>query len=120
MLGRILLTLGGLVLIGTAAFHGSGAGMVAGWLGGERGALLQILWFIPSLDWAAVGLAWLFIAWRGSARLAPLVWLLALIPAGAAAMVASAVGPAFLGVWLLAGAALLALLGSIALPRNAA
>ncbi len=120
MLGRILLTLGALVLIGTAAFHGSGAGMVAGWLGGERGALLQTLWFIPTLDWAAVGLAWLFIAWRGSARLAPLVWLLALIPGGAAAMVAAAVGPAFLGVWLLAGATLLALLGSIALPRDAA
>ena len=120
MLGRVLLTLGALVLIGTAAFHGSGAQMVAGWLGGERGALLQTLWFIPTLDWAAVGLVWLFIAWRGSQRSAPLVWLTALIPGGAAAMVAAAVGPAFLGVWLLAGATLLALLGSIALPRSAA
>jgi hypothetical protein len=118
MLGRILLTVGALVLIGTAAFHGSGAQMVSGWLGGERGAMLQTLWFIPVLDWAAVGLAWLFIAWRGGNRLAPLVWLLALIPAGAAAMVASSVGPYFVGVWLLAGAALLAVLGSIALPRS--
>lgn len=118
MLGRILLTLGALVLIGTAAFHGSGAGMVAGWLNGERGALLQILWFIPALDWVVVGLAWLFIAWRGTNRFAPLVWVLALVPAGAAAMVASAVGPNFLGVWLLAAAALLAVLGSIALPRT--
>ena len=117
MLGRLLLVLAALVLIGTAAFHASGGGMVAGWLGGERGALLQTLWFIPALDWAGVGLAWLFIAWRGNARFAPLVWLLALIPAGAAAMVAASVGPGFLGVWLLAGAALLALLGSIALPR---
>jgi len=120
MLGRIMLTLGALALIGTAAFHGSGAQMVAGWLGGERGALLQTLWFIPTLDWATVGLAWLFIAWRGSNRLAPIVWLTALVPGGAAAMVASAVGPAFLGVWLLAGATLLALLGSAALPRDPA
>ncbi len=120
MLGRILLALAALVLIGTAAFHGSGADMVAGWLGGERGALLQTLWLIPTLDWAAVGLAWLFIAWRGTTRLAPLVWLLALIPGGAAAMVAAAVGPAFVGVWLLGAATLLALLGAIALPRNAA
>ncbi len=118
MLGRVLLVLAGLVLIGTAAFHGSGGAMVAGWLGGERGALLQILWFIPSLDWAVVGLAWLFIAWRGTTHLAPLIWVLALVPAGAAAMVASAVGPNFVGVWLLAAAALLAVLGSIALPRT--
>jgi hypothetical protein len=117
MLGRTLLTLGALLLIGTAAFHGSGAATVAGWLGGERGALLQTLWFIPVLDWATVGLAWLYIAWRGGSRLAPLVWLLALIPAGAAAMIAASVGPNFVGVWLLAGAALLALLGSVALPR---
>jgi hypothetical protein len=119
MLGRILLTLGALVLIGTAAFHASGGSMVSGWLGGERGAVLQMLWFLPALDWALVGLAWLFIAWRGGHRLAPLVWVLALIPAGAGAMVANAVGPAFLGLWLLAGATLLALLGSIALPRTA-
>jgi hypothetical protein len=119
MLGRILLTLGALVLIGTAAFHASGAAMVSGWLGGERGILLQMLWLIPTLDWAVVGLAWLFIAWRGSHRMAPLVWVLALIPGGAAVMVANAVGPAFLGLWLLAGATLLALLGSIALPRAA-
>ena len=117
MLGRILLTLGALVLIGTAALHGSGAQMVAGWLGGERGLLLQTLWFIPVLDWATVALVWLFIAWRGDSRLGPLVWLLALVPGGAAAMVAASVGPYFVGVWLLAGATLLALLGSIALPR---
>ena len=117
MLGRALIALAGLVLIGTAAFHASGGAMVAGWLGGERGMLLQILWYFPALDWAAVGLAWLFIAWRGSQRFAVLVWLLAIIPAGAAALVAAAMGPYFLGAWLLAGATLLALLGSIALPK---
>jgi|GEM_PF-3931341 len=118
MLGRLLLALAALVLIGTAAFHGSGAGMVAGWLGGERGAVLQMLWLIPTLDWSVVGLAWLLIAWRGSRRMAPLVWVLALIPGGAAAMVAATAGPAFIGFWLLAGATLLALLATIALPRH--
>jgi hypothetical protein len=120
MLGRILLTLGALVLMGTAAFHASGGAIVAGWLGGQRGAVLQMLWFIPALDWAVVGLAWLYIAWRGSRHMAPLVWVLALIPGGAAAMVASAAGPIYLGMWLLAAATLLAVLGSIALPRRAA
>lgn len=117
MLGRVLLILGGLVLIGTAGFHASGGGMVAGWLGGERGLMLQVLWYVPALDWAIVGLAFLLLAWRGRRPHAPLVWLLALVPAGAAAMVAMAVGASFLGVWLLAGAALFAVLGSIALPR---
>jgi len=117
MLGRILLALGALVLLGTAAFHATGAETVAGWLSGERGVLLQMLWIIPTLDWAVVALAWLVIAWRGSRRAAPLIWILAAVPAGAAAMIAATVGPAFLGLWLLAGAALLALLGSIALPE---
>jgi hypothetical protein len=117
MLGRIMLALGAVVLLGTAAFHASGGPMVAGWLSGERGAVLQMLWYIPTLDWAVVGLAWLFIAWRGDHRLRWLVWLLAAIPGGAAAMVASAVGPNFLGLWLLAGATLLAALGALALPR---
>ncbi len=119
MLGRVLLSLSALILIGTGAFHATGSSMVAGWLGGERGALLQMLWWLPTLDWLVVALAWLFIAWRGDRRLAPLVWLLALAPAGAAALVAGTVGPAFLGLWLLAGATLLAVLGSIALPRTA-
>jgi hypothetical protein len=51
--------------------------------------------------------------------MAPLVWVTALVPGGAAVMVANAVGPTFLGLWLLAGATLLAMLGSIALPRAA-
>lgn len=118
MPGRVLLILAGLVLIATAAFHASGGAMVAGWLPGERGSLLQALWFIPTLDWTTVGLAWLYIAWRGTTRLAPLVSVLALIPAGAAAMIAASVGPNFLGVWLLGAAALLAVLGSITLPRT--
>ncbi|HEY0114824.1 MAG TPA: hypothetical protein VGB54_03795 [Allosphingosinicella sp.] len=120
MLGRILLGLGALVLIGTAAFHASGGPAVAGWLGGERGTVVQLLWYIPTLDWAAVGVAWLFIAWRGSARERGLVWLLALIPGGAALMAGMSIGPAFVGLWLLAAATLLALLGSIALPRHPA
>jgi len=120
MLGRAFLTLGGLVLLGTAAFHATGGPMVAGWLGGERGAVLQMLWYIPTLDWSVVALAWLLIAWWGNHRLAPLVWILALIPGFAAALVAATVGPTFLGLWLLAGATLLAVLGSIALPRATA
>lgn len=117
MAARLLLTIASLILIGTAAFHATGAPTVMGWLSGERAALLAALWYMPAFDWLATGLAWLAIAWRGDRRLAPLVWLLALIPAGAAAAIAVSVGPNFLGVWLLAGATALALAGSLLLPR---
>lgn len=119
MLGRILLTLGALTLIGTAVFHVTGGADAAAWLRGERGAVMQLLWNMPTLDWIVVGIVWLLIAWRGTQTAAPIVWVLALVPFGAAAMIASALGPAFLDMWLLAGAALLAALGALALPKRA-
>ena len=119
MLGRILLALGALILIGTAVFHVTEGAETAAWLRGERGAVMQLLWHIPSLDWIVVGIAWLLIAWRGTQVSAPIVWVLALVPFGTAAMIASALGPAFLDMWLLAGAALLASLGALALPKRA-
>ena len=120
MLGRAMLTVAGLLLVGTAAYHALGGPMVAGWLSGERGLVLELLWHAAGLAWGVVGAGWLLIAWRGDGRALPLVWLLALIPAGSAAMIAYALGPTFLGFWLLAVATVLALLGSIALPKVSA
>jgi hypothetical protein len=117
MLGRALLALAGVTLVGTAILHGLGGQMVSGWLAGERRVVLELLWYAAGLPWAVVGVAWLLIAWRGDRRVQVLVWLLALIPGGAAAMIAYGLGPTFVPMWLLAGAALLAVLGSIALPR---
>lgn len=117
MLARVLLLLAALLLLGAAGLHLSGGGAITGWLPGERGAVVQILWHLPGLDWIAVSSAWAFLAWRGTQRLAPLVWLLALIPAAAAVAIAGVLGAAFIGAWLLAGAALLAVLGSLALPK---
>lgn len=116
MLSRILLGLASLFLLAAAGLHYSGAGAVANWLSGERGIVLQILWYLPGLDWIVVAAAFGFISWRGDKRFAPLVWLLALIPASAAVAIAAVLGAAFVGAWLLAGAALLAVLGSVALP----
>ncbi len=118
MLARILLLLASLLLLGAAGLHLSAGGAVAGWLPGERGAVVQILWYLPGLDWIAVALAWAFVAWRGNQRFAPIVWLMALVPAGAAVAIAAVLGAAFVGAWLLAGAALLAVLGSLALPKG--
>lgn len=117
MLGRGLLALAALILIGTAVWHGLGGTEAAGWLRGERGVVVQALWFVPTLDWTVIASVWLGIAVRGTARSAPIVWLLALVPFGAAALIAGTLGPAFLTMWLLAGAALFAVLGGMALPK---
>lgn len=118
MLARILLILAALLLFAAAGLHLSSGGAAAGWMSGERGAVIQLLWHLPGLDWIAVALAWLFVAWRGTRRLAPILWLTAVVPAGAAAAIAAVLGSTFIGAWLLASAALLAVLGSLALPRN--
>lgn len=117
MLARSLLLIAALLLLAAAGLHLAGGGAVAGWLPGERGAVVQILWHLPGLDWIAVALAWAILAWRGNQRFAPVVWLTALIPAAAAVAIAAVLGVAFIGAWLLAGAALLAVLGSLVLPK---
>lgn len=118
-LARILILLGAALLLGTAAFHTSGGAMVAGWLDGERGAILRMLWYAPPLDWLVVSLIWGFVAWRGRRDMAPLVWIAAIIPLGVAAMMSAAIGLDFPGIWMLAGAAILAIVGSLRLPRAA-
>lgn len=118
MLARLLLLLAALLLLVAAGLHLAGGGAVAGWLSGERGAVVQIVWHLPGFDWIAVALAWAFMAWHGKHRHAPMVWLLALIPAAAAVAIATVLGADFIGAWLLAAAALLAVLGSLALPRS--
>jgi hypothetical protein len=118
-LSRVLLALAALLLFATAAFHASGGAMVSSWLDGDRGAILRLLWYVPTIDWAVIGLLWLFVAWRGDARSAPLVWISAIVPLAVAIMLARAVGPGFPGIWMLTGAVLLAVAGSFRLRRRA-
>jgi len=114
--GRWLLVAAAVLLFATAVFHASGGAMVAGWLPGARGAILTSLWYVPVVDWSVVGLVWLFVAWRRERRFAPIVWLSALIPLTVAALLIAAVGPGHPGIWMLIGAAALALLGAARLP----
>jgi hypothetical protein len=109
---RILLIAGALLLLATAAFHSSGGSMVSGWLQGDRGKILQLLWFLPPIDWGVVALVWLYVAWRPDRRFAPLVWLTAIIPLVMAIMLIAAVGAGFPGIWMLLGAAALASIGA--------
>lgn len=118
MLARALLFIATVLLLAAAGLHLSGGGAISGWMSGERGAVVQILWHLPGFDWVVVALAWAYVGWRADRRMAPLVWLLSIIPAGAAIAVAGVLGAAFVGAWLLAGAALLAILGAMALPKK--
>ena len=117
---RILLGLGALLLIATAAFHGSGGGMVSGWLEGDRGKILQMLWFVPPIDWVVVALVWAFVGWRHDVGFAPLVWLTAIIPLSVALMLIATVGAAFPGVWMLLGAVAMAVAGAARLRQRVA
>ena len=111
-LGRLLLAIASVILFATAAFHASGASTVSGWLPGQRGAILDVLWIVPVVDWAIVGILWLAIAWKDDRRLAPLVWISALVPLLMAVLLVKAVGPGFPGIWLLVAAAVLAVIGA--------
>jgi hypothetical protein len=110
---RSLLALGAALLLATALFHGSSGGMVSGWLDGQRGEMLRALWYLPSLDWLVVAAIWGVAAARPSARYTPILLLTALMPLGAAAFVAGAVGVGFPGVWMLIGAGLAAAAGAL-------
>ena len=109
---RLCLGLAALLLFATAAFHASGAGMVSGWLPGQRGEVLGVLWMVPVIDWAIVGILWLVTAWKADSRLAPLVWISAIVPLLVAILLIKAVGPTHPGIWMLIGAALLAAVGA--------
>jgi hypothetical protein len=118
-LGRILLGIGAVILFAAAAFHASGAAQAATWAQGTRGEILRLLWAVPTIDWAIVGIIWLAIAWYDDRRLAPLVWISAAIPLLVAVLLVKAVGIGFPGSWLLAMAALLAVIGSVRLGQTA-
>jgi hypothetical protein len=111
--GRMLLGAGALLLALTAAVHALGSAMVSSWLEGERGLVLRMLWFVPSIDWIVVALVWAYAAFRPDARLAWLVWLTAIIPFSIAIMLISSAGFGFFGIWMLLGAVALASLGAV-------
>ena len=65
--GRLLLAVGAVLLLATAAIHASGCLMVSEWtesLGPERISGLQLVWLTDSLSWAVTALIWLAASWR--------------------------------------------------------
>lgn len=111
-LARALLIAGAVLLVATAAFHSTGLSMVAGWLPGDRGQVLGLLWLTPVADWSIVGLLWIMAAVRGRADWRAVVLISAIIPAFAAIGLFWVVGAAHPGPFMLAAATLLALIGA--------
>ena len=112
---RWLLVAGAVLLIATALFHSTGLSMVSGWLPGMRGQVLSLLWLTPVADWSVVAILWLIAAWRLRSELRLIVLVSAIVPAFAAAGLFIVAGTSHPGPFLLAGAAILAVLGALRL-----
>lgn len=109
---RVLLAAGAILLMATALFHSTGLAMVAGWLPGDKGQILSLLWLTPVVDWTIVALLWLFVAWYARADLRLVVFISSIVPAFAAIGLFAIVGASHPGGFMLAGSAILALLGA--------
>ncbi len=112
---RWLLVAGAVLLIATALFHSTGLSMVSGWLPGTRGQVLSLLWLTPVADWSVVAMLWIIAAWRLRSDLRLIVLVSAIVPALAAIGLFFVAGTSHPGPFLLAGAAVLAVIGAIRL-----
>ena len=112
---RILLALGALLLLATAAFHATGLAMVSAWFSDERAGIMRLLWLTPTVDWTLVALFWAYVALKARADLRMLAIAAALVPTIAAIGLFRAIGTAHPGPFMLGGAAALAIAGAAAL-----
>ena len=112
---RWLLIAGAVLLIATALFHSTGLSMVSGWLPGMRGQVVSLLWLTPVADWSAVAILWLIAARQLRRELRVIVFVSAIVPAFAAVGLFMVAGTSHPGPFMLAGAAVLAVLGAIRL-----
>ena len=113
---RWLLVAGAALLIATALFHSTGLAMVGGWLPGQKGQILTLLWLTPIADWTVVALLWLWAAKRGRADLRLVVLFSAIVPAFVAIGLFVIAGASHPGGFMLAGSVILAVLGAWRLP----
>lgn len=70
-MSRVLLICGAVLLVGTAAFHSTGFDMAKGWVEGQRGIIVGLLWAMLAVDWLIVAAVWLY---AGLRRLPALRW----------------------------------------------
>ena len=116
---RTMLWIASAILLATAAFHFMGWFLARGQFPGTAEPLARLLWFSIDIDWVVVAALWFAAGYGGAALLRPLVMLSAAIPLAAAVALFVVIGPAFFGLWLLALAGAIAIVGAIRLGDEA-
>jgi len=116
---RTFLWIASAIMLATAAFHFMGWFLARSQFAGPGEPLVQLLWFSLDVDWLVVAALWFMAGYGGAALLRPLVMLSASIPLAAAGGLFLVIGPAFFGLWLLALAGAIAILGAIRLGDEA-
>ncbi len=116
---RTLLWIASAILLATAGFHFMGWFLARAQFAGAGQPLVQLMWFSLDIDWLVVASLWFAAGYGGAALLRPLVILSAIIPLAAAVALFLVIGPAFFGLWLLALAGLVAIVGALRLGDEA-
>ena len=109
---RILLMSGAAVLAATACFHLTGLETAWGWLEGQRGTIVGLLWATLAIDWFIVVTVWIYAGIRRAPSLRWPVALTALIPAVCGTLLLAMVDARHPGGYMLIVAAVLAWAGA--------
>lgn len=116
---RTFLWIASAILAGTAAIHFTGWFLGRDQFAGPTQPIVKLLWFSIDVDWLIVASLWFAAGYGGAAILRPLVMLSTIIPFAAAVGMFFLISPAFFGLWLLALAGVIAILGAIRLGDEA-
>ena len=90
----------------------TGLDSVAGWLEGDQGRILGLLWSSAALSWSVVALLWIYAAVRPSFQMRWPVWIAAIVPLSLGLLLLGMIDPAHPGGYMLLGSAALAGIGA--------
>jgi len=116
---RTFLWIASAIMLATAAFHFMGWFLAQGQFAGDGQPLARLLWFSIDVDWLVVAALWFVAGYGGAALHRPLVMISAIIPLAGAVGLFLVIGPAFFGLYLLALAGAVAIIGAIRLGDEA-
>jgi len=116
---RTFLWIAAAIMAATAAIHFTGWFLGRDQFAGPTQPIVKLLWFSIDVDWLVVAGLWFAAGYGGAGLLRPLVILSAIIPLAAAVGMFFLISPAFFGLYLLALAGAIAIIGAIRLGDEA-